>query len=68
MITIETVIKNTKITSWKASSKKTQIRGYLNEYIRMFNGNGFVDSANGVPAITKIGKAKRGVCKFWEGL
>ena len=63
---VDKFIKNTKITSWKAP-QKTQIRGYLNEYIRMFNGNGFVDSANGVPAITKIGKAKRGSCKFWEG-
>ena len=65
-VQVDKFIKNTKITSWKAP-QKTQIRGYLNEYIRMFNGNGFVDSANGVPAITKIGKAKRGSCKFWEG-
>jgi len=63
---VQKFIKNTKITTWKAA-EKTQIRGYLDEYIRMFNGNGFVDNANGVPALTKIGKAKRGSSQFWNG-
>jgi len=65
-VQVQKFIKNTKITTWKAA-EKTQIRGYLDEYIRMFNGNGFVDNANGVPALTKIGKAKRGSSQFWNG-
>lgn len=63
---IDKFIKNVKITTFNAA-QKTELRGQLNEYIRMFNGNGFVDSANGIPAITKIGKASRASCKFWEG-
>ena len=63
---IDKFIKNVKITTFNAA-QKTELRGQLNEYIRMFNGNGFVDSANGIPAITKIGKAQRASCKFWEG-
>jgi len=63
---IDKFIKNVKITTFNAA-QKTELRGQLNEYIRMFNGNGFVDSANGIPAITKIGKASRASNKFWEG-
>ena len=63
---IDKFIKNVKITTFNAA-QKTELRGQLNEYIRMFNGNGFIDSANGIPAITKIGKASRASCKFWEG-
>ena len=66
-IQVKQFIKDVKITtSFKAAEKK-QLRGYLDEYIRMFNGNGFVKSKNGIPAISKIGKAQRGSCKFWEG-
>ena len=59
-------IKNTKITTWNAA-QKTEIRGQLDEYIRMFNGNGFIDAENGVPAITKIGKANRASNSHWKG-
>jgi len=59
-------IKNTKITTWNAA-QKTEIRGQLDEYIRMFNGNGFIDAENGVPAITKIGKASRASNSHWKG-
>ena len=33
----------------------------------MFNGAGFTEAANGVPAVNTIGKARRGTCRFWEG-
>jgi len=63
---IDTFVKNTKITTFNAA-QKTQIRGYLNEYIRMFNGNGFIAAPNGVPPITKIGKAQRASNSYWKG-
>jgi len=63
---IDTFVKNTKITTFNAA-QKTQIRGYLNEYIRMFNGNGFISAPNGVPPITKIGKAQRASNSYWKG-
>jgi len=63
---IDGFVKNTKITTWNAA-QKTQIRGYLGEYIRMFNGNGFIASSNGVPPITKIGKAQRASNSYWKG-
>ena len=63
---IDQFVKNTKITTWNAA-QKTQIRGYLGEYIRMFNGNGFIASSNGVPPITKIGKAQRASNSYWKG-
>lgn len=66
-IQVKQFVKEVNITtSFKASEKK-QLKGYLDEYVRMFNGNGFVKSRNGVPAISKIGKAQRGSCKFHEG-
>jgi len=63
---VDKFVKNTKITTWNAA-QKTQIRGYLNEYIRMFNGNGFIAAPNGVPPITKIGKAQRASNSYWKG-
>jgi len=63
---IDQFVKNTKITTWQAA-QKTQIRGYLSEYIRMFNGNGFIAAPNGVPPITKIGKAQRASNSYWKG-
>jgi len=63
---IDGFVKNTKITTWQAA-QKTQIRGYLSEYIRMFNGNGFIAAPNGVPPITKIGKAQRASNSYWKG-
>jgi len=33
----------------------------------MFNGNGFIENANGVPPVTKIGKANRASSKFYDG-
>jgi len=63
---INKYIKNTKITTWNAA-QKTEIRSQLDEYIRMFNGNGFIDAENGVPAITKIGKASRASNSHWKG-
>ena len=63
---VDTFVKNTKITTFNAA-QKTQIRGYLNEYIRMFNGNGFIAAPNGVPPITKIGKAQRASNSYWKG-
>tara|TARA_Y100000052_G_scaffold14303_1_gene13949 strand:- start:143 stop:751 length:609 start_codon:yes stop_codon:yes gene_type:complete len=33
----------------------------------MFNGAGFTEAANGVPAVNTIGKAQRGSCRFWKG-
>ena len=63
---IDRFVKNTKITTFNAA-QKTQLRGYLNEYIRMFNGNGFIAAPNGVPPITKIGKAQRASNSYWKG-
>jgi len=63
---IDGFVKNTKITTWQAA-QKTEIRGYLSEYIRMFNGNGFIAAPNGVPPITKIGKAQRASNSYWKG-
>ena len=63
---IDQFVKNTKITTFNAA-QKTQIRGYLGEYIRMFNGNGFIAAPNGVPPISKIGKAQRASNEYWKG-
>ena len=65
-VQVNKYIKNTKITTWKAA-EKTQIRNHLDEYIRMFNGNGFIENANGVPPVTKIGKATRASSKYYDG-
>jgi len=65
-VQVNKYIKNTKITTWKAA-QKTQIRNHLDEYIRMFNGNGFIENANGVPPVTKIGKATRASSKYYDG-
>jgi len=66
-IQVKQFVKDVKITNSFKTAEKKQLKGYLDEYIRMFNGNGFVKNKNGVPAISKIGKAQRGSCKFYEG-
>ena len=66
-IQVKQFVKDVKITTSFKTAEKKQLKGYLDEYIRMFNGNGFVKNKNGVPAISKIGKAQRGSCKFYEG-
>jgi len=56
-----------KFTGSIRKTDKAILKSHLDEYVRMFNGNGFVPNANGVPPIKKIGKAQRASCEFWEG-
>jgi len=60
-------VNNVKVSNSFNTSQKGQIKNYFTEYVKMFNGNGFTEAANGVPAVNTIGKAKRGSCAFWKG-
>ena len=64
---VDKFVKDTKISTAWNTTQKNQIKGYVNEYIRMFNGNGFIAAPNGVPPITKIGKAQRASNSYWKG-
>jgi len=60
-------VDQVKFTGSIKKTDKAILKSHLNEYVRMFNGNGFVPNANGIPPIKKIGKAQRASCEFWEG-
>ena len=55
------------ISSSFTSSEQSQIKNIFREYIRLFNGAGFTEAANGVPAANTVGKARRASCTFWKG-
>ena len=55
------------ISSSFTGSEQAQIKNYFREYIRLFNGAGFTETANGVPAANTVGKARRASCTFWKG-
>jgi len=61
------LVNNVDISKSFNAAQKAQIQEYFTEYVRMFNGAGFVESANGVPAVNSIGKAKRASCAFYKG-
>ena len=61
------LVNNVNISKSFNTAQKAQIQEYFTEYVRMFNGAGFVESANGVPAVNSIGKAKRASCAFYKG-
>ena len=55
------------ISSSFTGSEQSQIKNIFREYIRLFNGAGFTEAANGVPAANTVGKARRASCTFWKG-
>ena len=55
------------ISSSFTGSEQAQIKDIFREYIRLFNGAGFTEAANGVPAANTVGKARRASCTFWKG-
>jgi hypothetical protein len=61
------LVNNVDISKSFTAAQKGQIQDYFTEYVRMFNGAGFVESANGVPAVNAVGKAKRASCAFYKG-
>ena len=64
---VDKFVNQVRISSSFDGPQQGQIKNYFNEYVRMFNGAGFTEAANGVPAVNTIGKAQRGSCRFWEG-
>ena len=66
-VQVNKFVNQVSISSSFTGPQQAQIKNYFNEYVRMFNGAGFTEAANGVPAVNTIGKARRGSCRFWEG-
>jgi len=64
---VSRLVNNVNISETFNAVQKGQIQDYFSEYVKMFNGAGFVESANGVPAVKSIGKAKRASCAFYKG-
>ena len=64
---VDKFVNQVRISSSFDGPQQGQIKNYFSEYGRMFNGAGFTEAANGVPAVNTIGKAQRGSCRFWEG-
>ena len=64
---VSKLVNNVDISKSFTAAQKGQIQDYFTEYVRMFNGAGFVESANGVPAVNAVGKAKRASCAFYKG-
>ena len=64
---VSRLVNNVEISGTFNAVQKGQIQDYFSEYVKMFNGAGFVESANGVPAVKSIGKAKRASCAFYKG-
>ena len=66
-VQVNKFVNQVSISSSFTGPQQAQIKNYFSEYVRMFNGAGFTEAANGVPAVNSIGKARRGSCKFWKG-
>ena len=66
-VQVNKFVNQVSISSSFDGPQQAQIKKYFSEYVRMFNGAGFTEAANGVPAVNTIGKARRGSCRFWEG-
>jgi SPP1 gp7 family putative phage head morphogenesis protein len=64
---VSKLVNNVDISRSFSAAQKGQIQDYFTEYVKMFNGAGFVESANGVPAVNSIGKARRASCAFYRG-
>ena len=64
---VSRLVNNVDISGTFNAVQKGQIQDYFSEYVKMFNGAGFVESANGVPAVKSIGKARRASCAFYKG-
>ena len=64
---VSRLVNNVDISGSFNAAQKGQIQDYFSEYVKMFNGAGFVESANGVPAVKSIGKARRASCAFYKG-
>jgi SPP1 gp7 family putative phage head morphogenesis protein len=66
-VQVNKFVNQVSISSSFNASQQAQIKSYFKEYVKMFNGAGFTEAANGVPAVNTIGKAQRGSCRFWKG-
>ena len=66
-VQVDKFVNQVSISRSFTGPQQAQIKNYFSEYVRMFNGAGFTEAANGVPAVNSIGKARRGSCKFWKG-
>jgi len=64
---VDRFVNQVSISNSFDGTQQSQIKNYFREYIKMFNGAGFTEAANGVPSVNTIGKARRGSCRFWEG-
>ena len=62
---VSKLVNNVDISRSFSAAQKGQIQDYFTEYVKMFNGAGFVESkANGVPAVNSIGKCKKSLMCF----
>lgn len=66
-VQVDKFANQVNISSSFTGSEQSQIKGIFREYIRLFNGAGFTEAANGVPAANTVGKARRASCTFWKG-
>ena len=66
-VQVNKFVNQVSISSSFTGPQQAQIKNYFNEYVRMFNGAGFTEAANGVPAANTVGKARRASCTFWKG-
>lgn len=63
---VEAYVKKLKFTTL-TKVEREEVRKQVREYVRMFNGNGFREGSNGIPAITKIGRSKRAYNQATKG-
>ena len=66
-VQVDKFVNQVNISSSFTGSEQTQIKNIFREYIKLFNGAGFTEAANGVPAANTVGKARRASCTFWKG-
>jgi SPP1 gp7 family putative phage head morphogenesis protein len=66
-VQVDKFANQVNISSSFTGSEQAQIKSIFREYIRLFNGAGFTEAANGVPAANTVGKARRASCTFWKG-
>ena len=57
-VQVDKFVNQVKVSSAFSGTEQAQIKNYFKEYVRMFNGAGFTEAANGVPAVNTIGKAR----------
>jgi len=66
-VQVDKFVNQVNISSSFTGSEQAQIKNIFREYIKLFNGAGFTEAANGVPAANTVGKARRASCTFWKG-